>query len=151
MIGSPKDIALWLYTQDQDKQFEIKEHKQKRSINANNYAWVLLHQIAEKINSTKEEVYKKYIKEIGIFRPITINNEAVSTINHSWENQGLGWFVEVVTRGNTTTDLLLYYGTSSYNTSQMAKFVDYIVEDCKELGIETMTPEELERLKQEWK
>lgn len=151
MTGNPLQIIQWLYIQDKDKTFEIKEHKQKRSLNANSYCWVLLQKLADKLNTTKEELYRKYIKEKGIFRTITIDNQAVSTFIHLWEEKGLGWICEVLKEGETTTDLIAYYGTSSYNTSQMAHYVDYVVEECKLQQIETITPQELETLKKNWK
>jgi len=72
MIGSPLQVIQWLYSQDKDKKFEIKEHKEKRSLNANAYAWVLIGKIAEVVGNTKEEVYREYIKNKGIYRIITI-------------------------------------------------------------------------------
>lgn len=151
MIGNSQEITMWLFNQDREKTFEIKEYKKKRSLNANSYCWVLLQKLADKLNTTKEELYRKYIKEKGIFRTITIGNEAVSTFIHLWEEKGLGWICEVLKEDEKTTDLIAYYGTSSYNTSQMAHYVDYIVEECKLQGIETMTQEELESLKENWK
>lgn len=149
MIGTKKEIVNWLMEQP-DNTFEIKQFKKKRSLNANNYCWTLLQQLADKLNTTKEELYKKYIMEKGIFRTITVNNEAVNTICHSWTNQGLGWLYEVPNKGNTSTDLILYYGTSSYNSLQMSKYVDFVVEECKLQGIETMTPEQISELKERW-
>ena len=128
----------------------IEKHKEKRSLNANNYAWILMQKIADKIGSTKEEVYRKYIKEKGIFRTITIDNQAASTFIHLWNSNGLGWLCEVLNKGNTTTDLIAYYGSSSYSKNQMANFIDYIVEEAKELGIETLPPNEIERIKSLW-
>ena len=75
---------------------EIKEHKVKRSLNANSYCWVLLQKLADKLNTTKEELYRKYIKEKGIFRTITIDNQAVSTFIHLWQEKGIGWICEVL-------------------------------------------------------
>ena len=43
-----------------------------------------------------------------------------------------------------------YYGSSQYNTKQMSRLIDMVVEGAKELGIETLTPEELARIKEEW-
>lgn len=151
MIGTGQEITGWLWGKDREQLFEIKEYKKKRSLNANSYCWVLLQKLADKLNTTKEELYRKYIKEKGIFRTITIDNQAVSTFIHLWEEKGLGWICEVLNESDTTTDLIAYYGTSSYNTSQMAHYVDYIVEECKLQGIETMTQEELESLKENWK
>lgn len=151
MIGTGQEIIGWLWGKDREQLFEIKEYKKKRSLNANSYCWVLLQKLADKLNTTKEELYRKYIKEKGIFRTITIDNQAVSTFIHLWEEKGLGWICEVLSENDTTTDLIAYYGTSSYNTSQMAHYVDYIVEECKLQGIEILTQEELESLKENWK
>lgn len=151
MTGTSEQIVRWLWVQDRDVLFEIKEYKKKRSLNANSYCWVLLQKLADKLNTTKEELYRKYIREKGIFRTITIDNQAVKTFIHLWEEKGLGWICEVLNKGETTTELIAYYGSSSYNTSQMAHYVDYVVEECKLQGIETMTPQELESLKENWK
>ena len=150
MVGKPIEIIQFLYNQDKDKVFEIKEHKEKRSLNANSYCWVLLQKLADKLGTTKIELYKKYIREKGIFRTITIDNRAVDTFIHLWEEKGIGWICEVSNKGNTSTDLIAYYGTSSYNTKQMAHYIDFVVDACKEQGIETLTPQEIENLKEKW-
>jgi hypothetical protein len=41
-------------------------------------------------------------------------------------------------------------GTSLYNTSEMARFIDMVVQEAKEEGIETLPPAELERMKAAW-
>ena len=151
MIGSPLQIIQWLYSQDKDKKFEIKEHKEKRSLNANAYAWVLIGKIAEVVGNTKEEVYREYIKNKGIYRIITIDEKAAPTFMKVWQGQGLGWLCETsTTKIAGLVDIVAYYGTSSYNTKQMASFIDYIVQEAKELEIETLSPEEIERLKSLW-
>ena len=43
-----------------------------------------------------------------------------------------------------------YYGSSRYNTRQMSRLIDSIVQDCKDLGIETLPPEKLAAMKEEW-
>lgn len=151
MIGSPLQIIQWLYSQDKDKKFEIKEHKEKRSLNANAYAWVLIGKIAEVVGNTKEEVYREYIKNKGIYRIITIDEKAAPTFMKVWQGQGLGWLCETsTTKIAGLVDIVAYYGTSSYNTKQMASFIDYIVQEAKELEIEVLPPEEIERLKSLW-
>lgn len=151
MIGKAKDIINWLLEQDKEQLFEIKEHRVKRSLNANAYAWTLIGKIAEEVGNTKEEVYREYIKNKGIFQVITMNNKAVSTFKKIWEERGLGWLCETSeTKIEGLTDVIAYYGTSSYNTKQMAHFIDYVVQEAKELEIETLTPVEIQRLKDLW-
>ena len=151
MTGTPLQIIQWLYNQDKNKEFEIKEHKEKRSLNANSYAWVLLGQIADLIGRTKEDVYRDYIKNKGIYRIITMDSKAVPTFEKVWQEKGLGWLCETMeTNIPGLTDVIAYYGTSSYNTKQMANFVDYVVQEAKQLGIQTKEDIELERMIKEW-
>lgn len=151
MQGNAIQIIQWLYEQDKEKKFVIKEFKEKRSLNANAYCWTLIGKIAEVVGNTKEEVYKEYIKNKGIYRVITIDIKASDTFIKVWQNQGLGWICER-SENNIAglVDIVAYYGTSSYNTKQMASFIDYIVQEAKELDIETLPPEELERMKTMW-
>jgi len=151
MIGTSKDIINWLFEQDKEQLFEIKEHKEKRSLNANAYAWVLIGKIAEEIGNTKEDVYREYIKDKGIYQVITMNSKAVPTFIKIWSERGLGWLSETSeTKIEGLTDVIAYYGSSSYNTKQMARFIDYIVGEAKELGIETLPDSEIQRLKDLW-
>lgn len=151
MIEKPEQLIYWLQNQNQDKYFEVKEYRKRRSLNANNYCWTLISKIAEVIGITKEDVYRKFIKDKGIYRVVTIDNRAASTFEKIWTEKGLGWICE--RSENATegfTDIVAYYGSSVYDTKQMAHFIDYIVEEAKGLEIETLPPSEIARLKDEW-
>lgn len=151
MIGTAEECVRWLFNQDKEKVFEIKEHKKKRSLNANAYCWVLIGKIADVIGATKEEVYKDYISLKGIYRVITIDKKAVDTFIKVWEERGLGWICETSEAHNEDfIDVIAYYGTSSYNTQQMALFIDFIVQEAKALNIEVLTPSEIQSLKDAW-
>lgn len=130
---------------------EIDRPKKKRSLNANAYSWTLIGKIAEVVGNTKEEVYREYIKNKGIYRVVTIDKKAAPTFIKIWTEKGLGWLCETSeTKIEGLIDVIAYYGTSSYNTKQMANFIDYIVQEAKELNIETLTPNEIEQLKSSW-
>ena len=157
MIGNYKQIIQWLIekeensTEDDYTIYNIKEYKEKRSLNANSYCWVLLGKISDSLGITKEEVYREYIKDKGIYRIITMNNDAVPTFIKVWEEKGLGWICETSeTNVSGLTDVIAYYGTSSYNTKQMANFIDYVVSEAKALNIETLRPTQLYELKNAW-
>ena len=82
---------------------------------------------------------------------VTINKEAVPTFIKIWNDRGLGWICETMdTKISGLVEVLAYYGTSSYSTKQMANFIDYIVQEAKSLGIQTLTPNEIEHLKSLW-
>ena len=64
---------------------------------------------------------------------------------------GIGFVYDIVTeRKDGFTDVMLYYGSSTYDTAQMSRLINMIVQDCEIFGIETKDPEELEKLLQEW-
>lgn len=132
---------------------ELKPHRIRRSLDANGYLWILCQKIAEVVGSTKEDVYQKAIREVGQFEILPIRKEAVERFLANWGGHGLGWFAETIGQSKLPgyVNVIAYYGSSTYDTREMSVLIHSIVDECKGLGIETMTPEELERLKEEWK
>ena len=131
---------------------EIKAYRKKRSLDSNSYCFILCQKIAETINSTKELVYQKIIKEVGQFELMPIKNEAVERWQKVWDGKGLGWFSEVLEDSKLPgyKKIISYYGSSVYDTKEMSLLINEIVSQCKELNIETMTPIELQRLNEAW-
>ncbi len=126
---------------DEEMVVEIKKKVKKRSLSQNSYLWVLLDEIGKKINRSKEEVYKNYIKDYGVFEIIPIKNEAVDSFIQKWSKNGLGWLCEDLGESKLKgyTKLITYFGTSTYTSSEMARLLEAVIEDCKELDIETLT------------
>ena len=124
---------------------KIKNKKNKRSLNANNYLWQIIQLISDKIGSTKEEVYKQAILDKGQFEIIPIKEEAVETFIKSWSKNGLGNICEI--KGKSKIDgyinVIVYFGSSSYDDKQFHAFTEYIVNEAKELDIEVRTPNEI--------
>lgn len=131
----------------------VSKYRKRRSLSANAYFWELIGRLSEKLNISKEETYWEYIKHMGIYRSVEVDNKAVDTIIKMWKSHGLGWIAEKTDDGEREGFSLinLYYGSSSYNTKQMSRLIDSVVNDCKEQGIETLPPEQLECMKREWK
>lgn len=121
----------------------------KKSMNMNSYMWVLCDRIAKKIHSTKEEVYRQAIAQTGKWIDVSSPQESADAVLDSWSNNGIGWWGEKLYDG-PITQLRLYIGSSDYNGEELQRVTDSIVEDAKELGIETMTPNELEHLRSMW-
>jgi hypothetical protein len=138
---------------------EITEKKDKRSKDANAYAWTLMSRIAEAISVpkapiTKEDVYIEMVKKYSTaFTHVIIKPEAVSQFKATCAKSHM--YVDELTsvkvNGKEGIQLRVYYGSSTYDTKQMSRLIDGIVSEAKELGIETETPDELARLKQEWR
>lgn len=130
----------------------IKEHKRRRSLDANAYAWVLLSKLAERLHEPKTDIYRRYIPEIGgNSETVCVQDQAVDRLTEGWEHNGLGWQAEKMpSKLPGCTNVILYYGSSTYDTAQMSRLIDLIVQDCEALGIETKDPAEIERLVAEW-
>ena len=122
---------------------EIKLHREKRSLDSNRYLWQLLDKLADVLNSTKEELYLGYVQRYGIYRDFTLAEEAVKTFRHAWEMLGVAWPTEQVDYDGDRVVIRAYYGSSQYNSKQMSRLINAVVEDCKEQGIETLTEREL--------
>ena len=130
---------------------ELKKYRKERSLDANAYMWVLVSKIQEKLNIQKEEIYIDAIKNIGVYEVIPVKNEAVERFIEAWKHNGLGWVCETTkSKLEGFTNIIAYYGSSTYNTTEMSRLIDLIVQECKQLNIETMTPEQFSVLKEEW-
>lgn len=130
---------------------EIKKYRNKRSLDANAYMWVLISKLEEKVNISKDVIYKDAIKNIGVYEVIPVKNEAVDRFIEAWTKNGLGWVCETTkSKLEGYTNVLAYYGSSTYDTAEMSRLIDLIVQDCKQLNIETMSKEELDSLIESW-
>lgn len=131
----------------------IKEHRNKRSQDANAYAWVLIGKLADVMRIPPVEVYRQAIQNIGgNYEVIPIREDAADKFKQSWERQGLGWpCVDLgASKLRGYRNLKAYYGSSTYDTRQMSQLIDCLVQDCKALGIETLSDEKLSLLVGEW-
>lgn len=129
----------------------IEKEKKKRSANANGFCWTLCQKIAEAVGSTKETVYRKNIREVGSFDVVEVIKDGSERFIKRWEDNGIGWIAEKLQERNGYVTIIAYYGSSSYNTAEMARLIDSLVTECKTLGIETMSPNELKSLVNSWK
>ena len=135
----------------------IDKYREKRSLAANNYFWKLCGEVAEVLSGegvkyTKEDIYRDAIKEIGVWRDDEVAPEDVDWRRRAWEMIGTGWLTEIVdiTPDGEREIIRFYYGSSQYNTKQMARLIDNIVQDCEAEGIDTKTPNEIANMLSLW-
>lgn len=155
MIGTSNKLINWLLKQKNDKQYEIKEHKEKRSLDSNAYCWVLCDKIAKELSKdgqvvTKEEVYKDAILQIGSFEPFIVQEISFEKFKKIWEKQGLGFLVQEVSKKDKCVKVHCYYGSSTYDTKEMSLLIQLLVELAKSLDIETKTEAEIKSLLEQW-
>ncbi|MEY8437934.1 hypothetical protein [Anaerotruncus colihominis] len=132
---------------------EIKRHRQKRSLDANAYFWLLCGKLAAITGIPKNEIYQQYICEIGDnFEIVPVRSDAAKQWKKIWESRGEGWLC--ISLGTSKLagyiNLCCYYGSSTYDAKQMSRMIDLIVQDCKDQGIETAPPDEIALMKARW-
>ena len=137
---------------ESDVAIEIKKYREKRSRDANAYAWVLIDKIAAEMSVDKIDVYRSAIKDFGgVSQVVCVMDDAVEKLRQGWQIHGIGWQTDIMeSKLPGCTNVILYYGSSTYDTKQMSLLIDHLVQDAKALGIETDTPEQLIRYKNEW-
>lgn len=137
-----------LLSDEKVKTCKIGHKKKRRSLNANSYAWLLITEIANKLRSSKEEIYLQMLKRYGQSSVVSIIDEAVPVFMKSVkyaEEFGKG-----MTNGKEFTHIKVYMGSSEMDTKEMAILIDGIVSEAEGLGIPTITPTEVQKLKEQW-
>lgn len=158
---SVKNLSSDLNEQvDKDLRLKTVLWKEKRSLDANAYAWVLMTKLAQKMGVSTESIYERFIQENPIFfededghdiRYVKSGKPIRSAEHEHW------FFLKTLTVRDTKSEVVCDFdayaklkGSSQFSTSEMAHFIEQIIYECKENGIETMTPKEQERLLAEW-
>lgn len=144
---------------DKEYQIDIKPERKKRSLNANAYMWTLVNQMAKVKGLDEETVYRQEISHGTAYYRLDLAGDAVPTFTRTWEDKGIGWFVKYEGPAQDQYGLEIpgrytyraYYGSSVYDNKEMSDLIDRVVQDASALGIETMTPDEINKLKSMWK
>ncbi len=151
VLDNPRDMELVL-DGFQPGEYELTRKKSKRSLDANAYCWALIHRIAERIHDAPVDVYRRYVRDVGQKTVVTcVQEEDTETEIRAFLDKHIGRSVEVGdSRLQGCVVLHKHYGSSDYTTEQMARFIDLIVQDCRELGLETRPEEEMRSLLGQW-
>lgn len=137
---------------DTDIDVTIKKYRKRRSLDANAYSWVLMDKIANAMNIPKTEVYREAIRDIGgVSETVCVKEIAAQRLRDAWSAHGIGWQTDTMpSKIEGCVNVILYYGSSTYDSKQMSALIDHIAQDAKALGIETATPMEMEQMRREW-
>lgn len=154
-------VETFYRLKDFEVSIDIRKFFKKRSLDANNYAWMLIEKITERLQQTeprngwtKTEVYKNAICEIGGISVSTgMKADAIPFFRERWCANHLGRRVEVVegSQKEGWENVRIYYGSSDFDSSQMARFIDSLIQEAESLGIPTISDEEAERMVGKWR
>lgn len=125
---------------------ELKPHHEKRSLNANAYAWKLITEIANVVRVDKEDIYLRMLQRYGQSKMISVQADIPLTGYIKYYTEA----GESTLKGKVFKHYKVYKGSSEFDKREMAILIDGIVTEAKELGIQTETPEEIEKMKSLW-
>lgn len=145
---------------DKDLRLVLKPHYRPRSLNANNYFYALVGELANKRNVSKAFMHNLMLRRYGQIqtidgRPVYVvipETEETQTKVDEDEYTHLRPTAEVKIGkdGKAYRTYLLLKGSHELDSKEMAILIDGLVDECKEQGIETMTPAMIEALKERW-
>lgn len=130
----------------------LKQYRRKRSTDSNAYYWLLVGKLANHDHVSRTEMHNRLLAEYGQESIVDgILEWSVKGTDFRWERSeechykpsGRHVFL------NDGTMLDIYWvvrGSHSYNTEEMSVLINGTIEECRERHIETMTPEELQRM-----
>ena len=134
-----------------------KKHKKKRSLDANAYFHVLVGKIADKIHISKTHCKNILIGRYGQQEFLEDGKPIVIKSNVGVEKMLEQEFLHTVPCGTKTENGIevvfykVFRGSHTYDTKEMSILIDGTVQEAKDLGIETIPPEELERMVSKWR
>lgn len=161
-IITGKAIDIITHLMDADKEIlwdlSIHKNKKKRSLSSNKYYWNLVDELALKTHIPKMKIHNKYLREVGIREQF--GGKSVYMLlpdDDETEEQVLlssTYHLAPLRQTKVGADKKIYRwyvmlkGSSDFMTDEMNMLVDLAVQDAIELGIETMTPEELAHIRE---
>lgn len=151
------DNELSKISPDIEYEITIQKKKNKRSLNASAYCWVLCQKIAEELSKTgytsKEDVYRKAIKDCSHFSYVPVREDAIERYIQIWQAHGIGWIAEDAGECKSLQgyhNIMCYHGSSVYTVSEMQRLIDCLVDECHQLGIQLEDSDYIQSLVKEW-
>lgn len=144
ITGDPYRLIKYLVDiPDKTKLYDLNEHKEKRSLSQNAYSWKLSNQLADKLGMSKETMHFQLLKDYGQSEKVSV----LSNINL----KGYCTYIEEIghssLNGKEFTHYKVYKPTHEMDSKEMSIFIDGLIQECENVGIPTLTKEEIERMK----
>lgn len=140
--GHPQDIAKWLWEQDRDKVFEVKEVKQKRSLTQNAYYWVLNNQLASVLRMGRQELHALMLKRYGECEVVSVLEEVPLADYFKYAEV----FAHGHVNGRDYKHVRIYKQSSKMDSKEFTRLLDGLIQECEQQGIPTLTRQEIAQM-----
>lgn len=136
---------------DPDKyEVEIKRIRSKRGLTANAYYWVLAEQLSKALGTSKDEVHAEMMHRYGTMSLNDKGSPVVFSIQAGEDPKGITPYSRSFAEGTVNGKRFIHYvrlkGSSEMSAKEFGDLLDGLISECKEMGIETMTPAEVAQL-----
>ena len=146
MRGKKSEVLKWLIDAP-DGQYEIKEYHEKRSLTANSYYWVLLTELAGRLRTSKDELHDIMLKRYGQYLRDKEGNIVCVAVSPDTRMTDFEGHFEYTGPFKDFARYKVLRGSSTYDSKEFSILLDGLIDECRECGVETMTPQEVARLK----
>ena len=152
MTGTATQIIRFLtepkQIQKPDKVWDLKEHKERRSLDANGLLWACLSDIAKALHNDKWNIYLIMLKRYGKYSYVLVDPKAVESMKAQWrEIEEVG---DVDVNGRKAVQLLCYYGSSTYNTKEFSDLLNGVISEMDEMGLKLPPDKQTQELLKQW-
>lgn len=131
---------------------ELKQHRKKRSLDANATCWLICTEIAKATGISKEDIYRENIRQGNEYTALELLQEAIEPFRKMWGAGKIGWFVdEMDYAGDGKKLVFAYHGSSEYDSKQMHSLIDRLLQDAENCEVRIdLTPESVKALIADW-
>jgi hypothetical protein len=140
--GNPRELIAWLQEQPEDKVFEVKERRNRRSLTANAYYWSMLNQLARTLGISNTECHMKMLRDYGVSDVMLLRDDINPADYFVYYDEYDAGRIKGVKYKRVTA----YKRSSQMDSKEFSSLVDGLRYECESQGIPFMTPEETARL-----
>ena len=161
MTKNTRQLIIYLMDQPPEAEWDIQEHKKKRSRSQNSYYWELAGKVAEKtvkFGANINEIHNQNLRALGlrecidgqsipVYLPDTEEAEKTALNAEKYHLKPTSQTKEGKD-GKMFRCYVMLRGSHTFNTSEMSALVDLMVQEAASVGVQTLTPTELAKIRQ---
>lgn len=143
MRGTVKQLIPYMLELDDTKIYEVKEYKEKRNLDQNAKYWKLLNELALTLKIGVEELHFKMLKDYSQRYEILVPKDIKLRGIEYYERKS-----KIIRNGQEFIVYQIFTPSHELNTREFALLLKGLCNECKEQGIETLSPNELKKLEE---
>jgi len=129
---------------DADVEISVERYSESRTRKANAYLWAVITKIGNLLRESKEDIYMDMLQAYGQGGAVSVEERYEEKFKRTYKyHEYLG---ESTLNGKVFKHYRFWVGSSEYNREEFSILLDGVLQEAKNLGIETKTEEEIQSL-----